>query len=506
MDDSAQVWYDPLGYRGAKDCIRRRWYSASNIKEVFKDPDYNQSVVNKFLRKQKEQDGEVQGEHMNREQQTSIPEVDSLDANADGLILVWEYWSKDELIIEFDDLQGEPVYKGENPYDMLPFVPYYIYDTGDSMYPPSVNEVLAPMIDRKAIMMNMVYRGALLKQMPLIYAHQKAGIIPGQEIVPGVQVAELDDGDNINNFIQQIQLGGVSQDAQFWLANNEDEIIAASKMDVKAIRNQPEVTATQTKRKIETELKNIRNIVGTQMKGAETYRAILRANNIMKFVMADTQDVLINDHVQDEEGNLRSAEGSNSLVEINPEDWQDFEFQVTVKSKNESDIEKSEKVAQSERLLNTLQAFLAIPPDIMSSESKEGVKQAFDGLFEEIIKNISILDESKILKTGQGSMKIKEDIEEMKLGGDPMPEWKDEKQRQAMIATMGKALQKEMKGNKDPKVINAFTRYLLKLNEKTTQPTKETPAEAIAAPIQAPPAAPPALLPGQGVEGVPQAA
>jgi len=64
-------------------------------------------------------------------------------------------------------------------------------------------------------------------------------------------------------------------------------------------------------------------------------------------------------------------------------------------------------------------------------------------------------------------MKIKEDIEEMKLGGDPMPEWKDEKQRQAMIATMGKALQKEMKGNKDPKVINAFTRYLLKLNEKT---------------------------------------
>ena len=282
IDDAAQVWYDPLGLRGARDCIRRRWVKVSDLKKAFRNERYNHKVINEVYEKLVDKDNPNSSiDNIRREVVTTETNLISIDNYSSGNIEVLEYWTKDTLTIVFNGYDCDAIYDGENPYEMLPFAVYTVMATGETMYPPSINELIAPIIDRQILMKNLMYLSAKLNQIPIIYADDKSGLIEGEEIKPGVRNVRLE-GEDIRTKVQQLQLGGIVSSAQYMDQILEDDLIQASKNDPKAIKNMPEVTATQTKRKIETELKNIRNIVSTMMQSAETYRAILRCKNILK--------------------------------------------------------------------------------------------------------------------------------------------------------------------------------------------------------------------------------
>ena len=311
IDDAAQVWYDPVGLRGARDCIRRRWVKVSDLKEAFKNDKYNQKAVKEVYdgMADKVNPNNSTGDHVRREVMTTETSLISIDHYSNGVIEVLEYWTCDKLVIVFNGYNVDPIYDGENPYEMLPFAVYSVMATGETMYPPSINELVAPMIQRKIILKNLMYISSKLNQIPIIYADESTDLIEGEEIKPGVRNVRLD-GQDIRQKIQQLTLGGVSSSAQYMDQLLEDDLIEASKNDPKAIKNMPDVTATQVKRKIETELKNIRNIVSTMMQSAETYRAFLRCRTILKYVFADTQDLLINHVTIDREGNMKELEGA----------------------------------------------------------------------------------------------------------------------------------------------------------------------------------------------------
>ncbi len=495
IDDSAQIWYDPLGYRGAKDCIRRRWYSASNVREVFSDSKYNQKAVDMAIGNVKEMGAKGtpyannnQGQYLNRDIQSTMNDVMPIDRYGNHFIQVLEYWSNDRLIIEFDNASGIPVYDGENPYGMLPFTVYSLFNTGESIYTPSMIDIAQPIVSRKDVMTNLMYLSAKLNQTPLIYADSKTGLVSGQEIIGGVQTVKLEDKEDIRQSIQQIQLGGISSSSQYMSDYLENELISATKIDPKSLRTTPQETATKTKRKIETELKNVRNIVTTMMKGAEQYRAILRCKNILKYVFADTKDVLVNDVKQLPDGELVSSRGTQTPITINPDDWENFEFNVEIKSTNENEIEKEEKINQSLRLLEIINAYRQDP--LLSPEEKK--KANIVALMEEIVENIPLIDTTKVFAQDNNITKLKEDIDTMKLGGSPTPIWKDEKQRIRMLRTIANAMAEEQKKPKkdiDMEYNIRLLEYFNKINEKQNgleEPTQQAqaPAEGANAGVQ----------------------
>jgi len=109
------------------------------------------------------------------------------------------------------------------------------------------------------------------------------------------------------------------------------------------------------------------------------------------------------------------------------------------------------------RLMEILQVIMADPN--VPPQTKQRVK--FDALLEEIVRNIAIIDSTKIFIQDNNITKLKEDFETIALGGDPQPEVKDEMQR---LATM-KSTMKKLEETKDQQTKAGLVKYLLKLND-----------------------------------------
>lgn len=435
LDDSALIHYDPVGISGIKECVRRRWYPRKAFADIFKDEDFAQSVVRDV-----EKNGSSE-EFMSREVQNT-PNNENRDYDAGytenentqrGLVKVWEYWTDKELVMIVDGNE-EPLFRGENPYERIPFAFYSPYLTAETLYGPSLLEVMTPVLMIKDIIMNLWYMNAKLSAMPLVFVSQATGLTKGTEYEPGFQPVDLSSTEDMSKHVQEVRVGETSQTlTSFYDRIVENERIEHGGKDTQALKNRPGELATQTKKKELMEEKSVSGLANDFMIGGETQRAIIRIHNIIKFPLSKTKDVLINDFTQDENDKLKSAKGSFSILKIDPKSWENFEFNVIIESAFETKLESEAIRDDLMRLLEVFERILGNPG--ISPDFKEKVR--FDALTEQILKTFPAIDTSEIFVKEEIKGVLTKSIEQMKTGevGLKFPEGEEQQERikQGMI-------------------------------------------------------------------------
>lgn len=460
IDDHAVQFFDPQGINGANDCIRRRRYSKPVFKRLFSRAPFDQGVVERVLK------GGGIGD--SRDNFSIINEERENVAQEDEIELL-EYWDDDNLIIQ-PRFSTEILYKGPNPYGKKPFVVYVTSVEFETIYPPSVLELIAPILKQKDIAVNYWKELTKLLATPVIFADEETGLIAGQALKGGVQTMTLD-GVDIRQKVQQVQLGNDPSPLINLISFLDDEFTVASGKDVKALLAAPQELATQTKQKIATQVKRLRGIIRTMMQDAESQRAMLRGRNIIKFIFNKKRDVLINDFTTMESGELRALAGSQATIEINDQDWKEFEFNVIIKSKAEDEVTKEKTRDQLNTLVNSLTQFFQQFPELRETfNPEEFVKQW--------LETWPDLDISQLFRKDEGESSVTQALEKASRG---------EQVDSEMIASLGRKgkddfiskVGKRATEADDPLLRRQFTKLLLQANETRPEEFSDEAARAV---------------------------
>lgn len=455
FDESALVHHDRYGNTGMADFIRRRYYPAQNFKKAFSSPIYNQKAVKEAAK------------NFTVKQQENTSEVD--DQHDQDLIEVYEYWSKDKLIIVPTNT-GNPIFDGKNPYGDIPFVIYVVDLDAETLYPSSIPEIIAPITSQIELLYRVWYQNTKLSAANIIFADEDTGLIPGADMRSGIQLAKLD-GQDIRTKIQQFSIENKSPQIQTYMNFLDDLLTISSSVDRRALLSKPDELATQTKVKTATELKRILDIINTITISADEQRALLRAKNIIKFVFAKTKDVIINDVKEEKSGSFKDVKGSNVTININPSDWVDFEFNVKVEPKVENDQEKQEELRSIMEFYQTTQLILSDP------NTPQDIRQRFnyEVLIEEIASKFPSIDLSKIFEQKDSKSRLKNDLEKAMRGESFSPEIKTQEEKDETVSSVSKTLASE----KDPIKKMNLAKFLLKSNAKNIGKTERNSEEII---------------------------
>jgi len=445
MDDEATKYYDPLGIDGAQDCIRRRRYKREVFESLFSKEPFNVAAVKNTAK------GGGTGD--TREDQTEI-NLNEQEHESDK-IEVLEYWSKDQHLIATTN-GSELIFDGKNPYGRLPFVVYTPHLEFETLYPPSVLELVAPVLKQKDISVNMWSNLVKLLSTPIIFAADDTGLTAGQELRGGVQPVDLKKGINIQEKIQQVQLGNDPAFLQQYIAFLNDEFTVASGQDINALLAKPQELATQTKQKVATQVKRLRGIITTMMVDAESQRAMLRSRSIIRFIFNKDRDILINDFALTADDKLRSSISSQAKIEIQSKDWEGFEYSVIIRPASEDEVTQEETRNQLLRMAEIF--FESIFP--IFPELKE--KFSADTFLQQIMDTFPQLDTSELFAKEESESKIEGEIGEALRGGKINVGVEDQKTKESNINTLvSKALDQ-----KDPLKTNKILDLLLNANAK----------------------------------------
>lgn len=277
VDDAAYSLHDDAG-NGAVDCAVRRLFTDVEWYEQFTSPTYKNldKVSPVAWGVSMITTGKVPYEKESQEQKTSRRYYE-----------VIEYWNrvKDMLTVLAN---GVEIYNGPNPYQhkKLPFVAYYNYRRDDSFWGLSEIEVLAPYIQAKEEIRNLQILDAKLKLQPALAVAGYAQFNEEEnELQPGAvfNLRGVVNG-KVSDAIMPLSFGGVDANASQVLDMIENDRIAATGDDTRALFANPGQLATQTLAKRESSQKRVRGNIFINTRDAEYHRAKIRMSNILQFI------------------------------------------------------------------------------------------------------------------------------------------------------------------------------------------------------------------------------
>ena len=409
-DESSSKFYDPTGFDGSRDCIRRRPMSTQSFKDMYLNDGFDKKKVQEVL------DAAGAGADVD------LNMKGKLDDETTGIINVLEYWSNDEVIFH---AMGKDFYKAENPYGRLPFVVYVRDSEQETKYPPSLIEVMAPLLQMEDLMLNLTYEQEKLN-IPYILADAASGLVDGQQLEAGViNTIENQTQGDIRQMVQEVRVGGATPNAYNLINLIEDRKRNVAKIDTRSLRDRPDETLGHAKIKQSMQAKEIINQIESMMIGAEQQRAALRLSNIIQYLFSEERDVLVHD-VAETSDDLVQKKGSSSLLKINPDDWKGIDYSIIIKNKLVADIERQEDRNSMIELFQTAVQFLQ--SGVLDQQEQERARKQVSQLFDQIIETYP---EIEIDAGDTKTMNIEQELNKMRTGETVEVDKPEEAVRQA---------------------------------------------------------------------------
>lgn len=279
-DETTSIFFDETGAQGAQDCMRRRMYSPQAWQTKFKDFDnfdkvqpwaWGMSFITNGIRPYEKEA---------QEQKTSALYYEVL-----------EYWNlKMDMVVLIAN--GVIIYTGANPFrhKRLPFTLYYNYRRDDSIWGVSEIEVQMPFVQFKEQLNNLIIMDAKLKLQPALAVSGDAQFNEEEnELQPGAifTLRGVVNG-KVQDNIMPLSFGGIDPNSMAVIDKIENDRIAITGDDTRALYSNPGQLATQTLAKREASQKRIKANILLNTIDSERQRAYIRFSNIIQFISQPT--------------------------------------------------------------------------------------------------------------------------------------------------------------------------------------------------------------------------
>lgn len=393
-DESSSQFYDPNGFSGSRDCIRRRWMSPDTFSEMYDRQGFDREKI-RLIRQRM-----GQGASRDQGQQGVI------DDQTTGVVAILEHWTPKEVRFSYG---GTVFFAAPNPYGKLPFTVYVLDTSQETKYPPSLVETLTPLLMMEDFVVNFIYEMEKISA-PYIFADSRTNLIDGKRIEAGVaNIVKNETNADIRSMITEVRVGGASPTSYNLLNIIDDRKRNISKIDTRSLRDRPDETLGQAKIKQAVQAKEISNKIKHMMDTAEGYRALLRGRNIINYVFSEEKSVLVQD-AQEYYDDVVSQKGKNALLKINPREWKHFDFNVIVKEKSLSNAEKEEARKSMIELFQVGMQFMQ--SGVYQPQEAKTMKKQLAQLWQEILNTYDLDFEIENKKSGG----IKEEIDRILSG------------------------------------------------------------------------------------------
>lgn len=280
VDESTSIFYDETGAQGAQDCMRRRMYSPQAWQTKFKDFDNFDQVQPWAWGMSFITNGIQPYEKEAQEQKTSSQYFEVL-----------EYWNRlmDMVVLIAN---GVIIYVGANPFrhKRLPFIMYYNYRRDDSIWGVSEIELQMPFVQFKEQLNNLIIMDAKLKLQPALAVSGDAQFNEEEnELQPGAifTLRGVVNG-KVQDNIMPLSFGGIDPNSMAVIDKMENDRIAITGDDTRALYSNPGQLATQTLAKREASQKRIKSNILLNTIESERQRAYIRFSNIIQFIASPT--------------------------------------------------------------------------------------------------------------------------------------------------------------------------------------------------------------------------
>ena len=282
-DPKATCLYDPTGYQGCRYVF---WHRRVNYSTWLATTQNDKRYYNEFA---------VQETTDSRKFYYSNEE-NSEGKFGDAMIDIYEFFCP-ELEVEkgkkrgvhaiFTSLNGNVTEHFIEPCSYFPFVTYYIEKRDDSFYgiPPALK--LAPIIVQKDILANLIMKSAKVSAQAPLLIDSEAGFNKYEHKIAPDAVWQLKNerGVPIQNLITRapIQTPGFQE---FQILNQilDDELTIASNVNRRALFLNPQELATQTRAKMQNELKRMNRIIKSNTRRAEKRSAEIELMIMKQFL------------------------------------------------------------------------------------------------------------------------------------------------------------------------------------------------------------------------------
>lgn len=276
LDDTAYVIYDETGSQGAADAVVRRIYSKQEWQAKFKDFKNFDKVA-----------PVAWGVSMITAGKQPFPKEAQEQKTSNQYYEVLEYWNKelDLLVLVSNTVE---IYVGANPFKhkRLPFVAYYNYRRDDSFWGVSETEVIVPYVQAKEEVNNLRIMDAKLKLQPALAVAGGAQFNEEEnELQPGAifTLRGVVNG-KVGDAVMPLSFGGIDPNSSTIIDSIENDRIAATGDDTRALYSNPGQLATQTLAKRDAAQKRIKSNILQNTLDSERHRAQMRFSNIVQFI------------------------------------------------------------------------------------------------------------------------------------------------------------------------------------------------------------------------------
>lgn len=267
VDETAYVLDDPTGASGARDCIEVQSYAYSTfLEKCCGEPFRNTDLVSPV--------GLMDPCFPEDIQETKHEIEDEKDVHGYVHLVNYYNYERDLHVIIAN---GILVYLGAIPFrhKQLPYVVYYNYRRDDSFWGLSELEIQAPFIYSTEVLLNLMITDAELALQPAM-AVSGSLQVPKGGLRPGATLTwRGESGGSLKDSIMPLRFGGIEQSGPMMKQMLEDEMIATTGDDTRALYENPDQLATQTMAKRESKLKRIRMIIHENTVDAEKKFALM---------------------------------------------------------------------------------------------------------------------------------------------------------------------------------------------------------------------------------------
>lgn len=402
IDEAAYVMYDQTGTNGARDCIWAKRYPYSTfLKQYNKAPYKNIDLV---------KPSSLGSSEFGEERDPSKHEQED-DRQSQRWVNVLLYVNEAEDMWCFV-ANGIEIFYGANPYKhkRLPFVAYHNYRRDDSFWGLSEVEIQATFIYVGETLLNLMIEDTMLAMQPTIAVDgnlqvPKEGLRPG-----GVMKWRGQAGGKLKDSIMPLRFGGLDQSASVLKQVLEDEMIASTGDDIRALFISPDELATRTLTKRESRLKRIRKTVYENTVDAKRSEALMKLSNIVQFGAKPVQGIDgkvhyrrlkiegsdVHQEKEDTEPHFEQRYGANGYFYLNSKTLHPEFVELETIPMQEDELMRKDELEAMMQFLSTYSTILQVAQADPAQAQRLLDEIDLVGLVKQVTKRFSNFDEETV--------------------------------------------------------------------------------------------------------------